>query len=86
VAGGYLHAAGDIQDKFDPKNPHFELKVPEGYKDFRTAITDTINSKVFKNRIVNARDRRELKFRKEVQPSETFKKLWEKIKPRTPTA
>jgi type III restriction enzyme len=83
VMGGYINAAGDILDKFDPKNPHFELKVPEGYEELRAAITDEINSKVFKNRIVNARDRRELKFRKEVQLSEDFQKLWEKIKPRT---
>jgi type III restriction enzyme len=83
VSGGYLNATGDILDKFDPKNPHFELKVPEGYEDLRAAITDEINRKVFKNRIVNARDRRELKFRKEVHLSEDFQKLWEKIKHRT---
>ncbi len=83
VSGGYLNAAGDILDKFDPKNPHFELKLPNGYEDLRAAIADAINSKVFKNRIVNARDRRELKFRKEVQLSEDFQKLWEKIRPRT---
>lgn len=83
VSGGYLNAAGDILDKFDPKNPHFELKVPEGYEDLRAAITDEINRKVFKNRIVNARDRRELKFRKEVHLSADFQALWEKIKHRT---
>jgi type III restriction enzyme len=83
VVGGYINAAGDILDKFDPKNPHFELNVLEGYEDLRAAITDEINSKVFKNRIVNARDRRELKFRKEVQLTEDFQKLWEKIKHRT---
>lgn len=83
VASGYLNTAGDILDKFDPKNPHFELKVPEGYEDLRAAITDEVNSKVFKNRIANARDRRELKFRKEVHLSEDFQKLWKKIKFRT---
>jgi type III restriction enzyme len=83
VSGGYLNAAGDILDKFDPKNPHFELKVPEGYQDLRAAIVDEINEKVFRNRIVNARDRRELKFRKEVHLSEDFQRLWEKIKHRT---
>jgi type III restriction enzyme len=83
VANGYINAAGDILDKFDPKNPHFELKVSEGYKDLSAAIVDEINRKVFKNRIVNARDRRELKFRKEVHLSEDFQKLWEKIKHRT---
>ena len=29
VTNGYLNAAGDILDKFDPKNPHFELKVDD---------------------------------------------------------
>ena len=67
VAAGYLNGAGDIQDKFDPKNPHFELKVSKIFDDLKAEIIDEINSKVFKNRIVNARDRRELKFRKDVQ-------------------
>nr|WP_255528726.1 DEAD/DEAH box helicase family protein [Roseomonas sp. KE0001] len=83
VEGGYISAAGDILAKFDPKNPHFELKVPEGYEDLRAAITDEINSKIFKNRIVNARDRRELKFRKEVHLGTDFQALWAKIKHRT---
>jgi len=83
VAGGYLNAAGDILDKFDPRNPHFELKVSEAYVDLKAEIIDEINRKVFKNRIVNARDRRELKFRKEVHLSEDFQALWEKIKHRT---
>jgi len=83
VAGGYLNAAGDILDKFDPKNPHFELKMPDGFADLAAQITDEINRKIFKNRIVNARDKRELKFRKEVHLSADFQALWEKIKHRT---
>ena len=59
VAGGYLNAAGDILDKFDPKNPLFKLKVAPEFTDLTAAITDEINRKVFRNRIVNARDRRE---------------------------
>jgi type III restriction enzyme len=83
VANGYLSAAGDILDKFDPKNPHFELKVSSSFADLNAEIIDEVNRKVFKNRIVNARDRRELKFRKEVHLSEDFQALWEKIKHRT---
>ncbi len=83
VAGGYLNTTGEIQAKFDPKNPHFELKVPPEFADLRPQIVDEINRKVFKNRIVNARDRRELKFRKEVQLSPDFQALWDKIKHRT---
>ena len=83
VASGYLNASGDILGKFDPKNPHFELKVSDGIADLKAAIIDEINRKVFKNRIVNARERRELKFRKEVQLRADFQALWEKIKHRT---
>lgn len=83
VAGGYLNAAGDILDKFEPKNPHFELKVSSAFADLTAAIVDEVNAKVFKNRIVNARDRRELHFRKEVQLSEDFQALWNQIKHRT---
>jgi type III restriction enzyme len=83
VANGYLNTAGDILDRFDPKNPHFELKVSDSFADLTAEIADEINRKVFKNRSVNARDRRELKFRKEVQLSEDFQALWEKIKHRT---
>jgi type III restriction enzyme len=83
VANGYLNAAGNILEKFDPKNPHFDLKVPAEFLGLKAEIVDEINRKLFKNRIVNARDRRELKFRKEVQLSAEFQALWDKIKHRT---
>lgn len=83
VANGYLNATGDILEKFDPKNPHFDLRVPAAFAALKAEIVDEINRKLFKNRIVNARDRRELKFRKEVQLSAEFQALWDKIKHRT---
>ncbi|WP_298307364.1 DEAD/DEAH box helicase family protein [uncultured Erythrobacter sp.] len=83
VDEGYLDAAGNILAKFDPKNPHFELQVPEGYQHLRAALTDEISKKVFKNRVANARERRELTFRKEVQLSKEFAELWDRIKHRT---
>jgi type III restriction enzyme len=83
VANGYLSPAGDILDKFDPKNPHFELKLPKAFGDLRAQIMDEINRKVFKNRVVNARDRHMLKFRKEVHLRGDFQALWDKIKHRT---
>ena len=67
VRGGYLSGTGDILYKFDPANPHFELKVSNDFADLEAEIIDEINRKVFKNRIVNARERRELRLRKEVQ-------------------
>jgi type III restriction enzyme len=83
VANGYLNANGDIQEKFDPKNPHFIMTIADEFSDLKPQIIDEINRKLFKNRIANARDRRELKFRKEVQLSEDFSLLWHKIKQRT---
>lgn len=83
VANGYLNANGEIQGKFDPKNSHFKLTIADEFAELRAEIVDEVNRKLFKNRIANARDRRELKFRKEVQLSEDFTALWEKIKHRT---
>lgn len=83
VANGYLNTTGDIQSKFDPKNPHFKLDIADEFAGWKSEIIDEINRKLFKNRIANARDRRELKFRKEVQLSEDFIALWDKIKHRT---
>ncbi len=83
LAGGYINASGDILPKFDPKNPHFKLELSPEFADLRPEITDEVNRKLFKNRIANARDRRELKFRKEVQLSPDFQALWDKIKHRT---
>ena len=83
VANGYLNNDGDILDKFDPKNPHFALVVSDEFADLAAEIIDEVNRKVFKNRIVNARERRTLKFRKEVHLSDDFVALWDKIKHRT---
>lgn len=83
VSGGYLSANGDILPKFDPKNPHFKLELSLEFAGLRAEVTDEVNRKLFKNRIANARERRELKFRKEVQLSPDFKALWDKIQQRT---
>ena len=83
VTNGYLNNDGDILDKFDPKNPHFALTVSDEFADLAAEIIDEVNRKVFKNRIVNARERRTLKFRKEVHLSDDFVALWDKIKHRT---
>jgi type III restriction enzyme len=83
VSNGYLNTSGDILEKFDPKNPHFKLEVSGAFADLRAEITDEVNRKLFKNRIVNVRDERTLKFRKEVHLSADFQALWDKIKHRT---
>lgn len=83
VSSGYLTDKGEITDKFDPKNPHFELRVPGEFEELRSAIIDTIQSRLFKNRVVNAREKRTVKFNKHVQLSPEFSELWSRIKHRT---
>ncbi len=83
IDNGYLNDVGEILDTFDPKNPHFDLKVSDDFDGLKAEIIDEINKKVFKNRIVNARERREVKFHKDVHLSENFVALWDRIKHRT---
>ena len=64
-------------------NPHFHLVVSEEFAPLKAGIVDVINRRVFGNRIVNARERRELRFVKEVQLSADFQELWARIKHRT---
>ena len=80
---GYINEAGDILEAFDPKNPHFELKISEEFSDIKADIIDAMQRFVFKSRVVNAKDRRQLHFRKEVHLSEEFQTLWDQIKHRT---
>ena len=83
VKNGYLDETGKITDWYDPKNPHFDLKISHEFSELRTEIMDEINKKIFENRIVNVRESRKLQFQKEVYLSEDFVALWERIKQRT---
>lgn len=83
VSEGYLNNEGEITDKFDPKNPLFELKVPDEFDELKPVIIDTIQSRLFKNRVVNVREKQAVKFNKHVQLSPEFSELWSQIKHRT---
>ena len=83
IANGYLNADGKILDRFDPKNPHFTLAISDEFVDLTVQIIDELNRKVFKDRIVNARERRTLKLLKKVHLNDDFVALWDKIKHRT---
>ncbi len=80
---GYLDAEGRVTDRFDPNNPHFILELPAEWAHMRAQVVDELNRYVFKNRVVNARDRRTLKLRKNISLDPTFRALWEKISQRT---
>jgi type III restriction enzyme len=79
----YINAAGEILDTFDPSGPHFDLKVSEEFTDIKSAIIDEISRYVFKNRVVDARQKKSVGFQKSVQLREDFSELWDRIKHRT---
>ena len=83
VDKGYLDQLGDITEKFVPEKEGFILDLPSDIEHLRAAITDEMRRYIFKNRVVNARDRRELKYNKRVELNEDFKTLWQKISKKT---
>jgi type III restriction enzyme len=83
-ARGYLNSDGDLQAAFDPWQRGFTLDVPHEFVDLRAPVTDVLNRYVFKNRVLNARERKVLGFRKRVyDESGDFKALWQRISQRT---
>jgi type III restriction enzyme len=80
---GYLDDSGKVTNKFDPKNSHFVLNLPPEWEHLRPQVVDELNKYVFKNRIVNARDKRTLVLRKNITLDPTFRELWAKISQRT---
>ncbi|MGI6387986.1 MAG: hypothetical protein ACOX2W_12880 [Desulfomonilia bacterium] len=66
-----------------PEKEGFILDLPSDMEHLRAAITDEMRRYIFKNRVVNARDRRELKYNKRVELNEDFKALWQKISKKT---
>jgi len=83
VENGYLNDEGDITDKFVPEKKEFVLEVPEELETFRNAITDEMKRYIFKNRVVNAREKRSFKYNKRIELSDDFKTLWNKISKKT---
>lgn len=83
IEKGYLDSLGDITDKFVPEKEGFKLELPPEFEPMRIAVTDEIKRYIFKNRIVNARERRTLAYNKRVELNEDFKILWSKINKKT---
>ena len=83
VDGGYLDDKGDITDKFTPEKPGFVMDVLPELEPMRPSLVDEMKRYIFKNRIVNVRDRRKLNYNKRVELSDDFKALWDKINKKT---
>jgi type III restriction enzyme len=80
---GYIDAQGDIQDTFDPSNVLFRMTLPEDFADLQTGVVDEMRRYLFKNRVVNARQKEQLTFNKRVQLREDFQELWGRIQHKT---
>jgi type III restriction enzyme len=82
-ASGYLNTEGVVQPRFAPTEDGFVLAVPEEMEPIRAEITDAISRFVFTNRIINAKKRHAVRFRKQVMLGTDFKDLWDRISKRT---
>lgn len=82
-AQGYLDEKGDIQDKFDPSRKGFILELAPEHVPMTGPVLDEMKRYIFKNRIVDARKRQPLHFKKEVALTEDFKELWDRINKKT---
>jgi len=83
VEKGYLDANGDITDRFTPEKEGFQLELPAELEPLTAGITDEMKRYIFKNRVVDARQRRILQFNKRIELNEDFRTLWQKINKRT---
>jgi type III restriction enzyme len=83
ITGGYLDSAGDITNKFVPEKEGFILELPTEFEPMRAPIIDEMKRYVFKNRVVNAREHRTLKYNKRVELNKEFESLWRKINKKT---
>ena len=80
---GYLNSSGDITDKFVPAKEGFKLELPSEFESMRPVIIDEMKRYIFKNRIVNARERKTLKYNKRIELNKDFEALWDKINKKT---
>jgi type III restriction enzyme len=83
VANGILDEAGRIQSRFDPTAPGFDLKMPEGYEELASAVTDVLAGYQLERHLKRARDERKNHLKKAVALDLEFRALWDRIKPKT---
>ena len=83
VENGYLDSAGDITEKFTPEKDSFQMELPEELEALHPVIVDEMKRYIFKNRIVNARERKTLTYNKRIELNEDFNQLWDKINKKT---
>ena len=78
-----LDSEGRIQPAFDPKRLDFRLELPEAQRDLTPAVIDLMASYQMERHIQREKNVGQNRLRKEVQLSQEFTDLWNRIKPRT---
>lgn len=83
VEQNMLDNEGRIQPAFDPKQPDFNLTLPEPHQDLTTAVIDLLSSYQIERHIRREQNDGPNRLKKEVTISPQFTELWERIKPKT---
>ena len=80
---GHIDEGGQIQPKFNPSDKYFEVKLSPEFQDVKHQVIDIVQSYLFSEHVVNRNNRKTLKINKMVYLDDDFRKLWDKIKPKT---
>lgn len=80
---GHIDEDGQIQPKFNPSDKYFEVKLSPEFQDVKHQVIDIVQSYLFSEHVVNRNNRKTLKINKMIYLDDEFRKLWDKIKPKT---
>ena len=80
---GHIDEDGKIQPKFNPSDKYFEVILSPEFQDVKHQVIDIVQSYLFSEHVVNRNNRKTLKINKMIYLDDEFRKLWEKIKPKT---
>ena len=80
---GHIDEDGKIQPKFNPTDKYFEVKLSPEFQDAKHQVIDIVQGYLFSEHVVNRNNRKTLKINKMIYLDDEFRKLWDKIKPKT---
>ena len=78
-----LDADGRIQPAFTPARPGFGLTMPAGFEELELPVIDLLSRYQIERHVRREREQGPNRLNKQVQLSEDFRELWERIKART---
>lgn len=82
-AEGILGDKGEVLPAFNPRDESFLLQVPDGYEGAREEIVKTISEHIDPIPIKSHRERKTVRYQKQVTLDPEFKELWKQISART---